>query len=169
MRAAETALAGGDGAAPVLVGDADGSYIFPDFHPGFDGMMAVARLMQYLGVVQQRLSQVLALVPPYYVARTEAPCPWDAKGLVMRGLYEVASQASTGVDGEANGVAPEQIEGVRFDHDDGWALVVPDADRPVFHVYAEGGGHQAAEALMARYVDLVKRLQTDAARPLATI
>jgi mannose-1-phosphate guanylyltransferase/phosphomannomutase len=153
MRAAE---AGAE--APALVGDGEGSYIFPDFHPGFDGMMAVARLLQYLGVVEQRFSEVLAAVPPYHLASAVASCPWDAKGRVMRGLHERASLESA-AGGESNGALAEQIEGVRFGQDGEWAVVLPDPDKPLFHVYAEAGSAGAAEALAGRYVELVKRLE----------
>jgi mannose-1-phosphate guanylyltransferase/phosphomannomutase len=160
-----------DGAvAPDLVGDAAGSYIFPDFHPGFDGMMAVARLLQYLGVVDQRLSEVLSHVPPYYVFSAEATCPWDAKGRVMRGLHERASQESAAEsNGRGDGPPAEQIEGVRFGSDGEWAVVLPDPDRPVFHIYAESGSLESARDLAGRYVRLVESLESDAGRPLATI
>jgi mannose-1-phosphate guanylyltransferase / phosphomannomutase len=155
---------------PDLVGDAAGSYIFPDFHPGFDGMMAVARLLQYLGAVDQRLSEVLSLVPPYYLSSAEASCPWDAKGRVMRGLHERASlESAAGTNGKGDGLPTEQIEGVRFGRDGEWAVVLPDPDRPVFHIYAESGSPEAARDLAGRYVQLVESLEADAGRPVATI
>jgi mannose-1-phosphate guanylyltransferase/phosphomannomutase len=155
---------------PDLVGDAAGSYIFPDFHPGFDGMMAVARLLQYLGAVDQRLSEVLSHVPPYYLSSAEASCPWDAKGRVMRGLHERASQESAAEsNGKGDGLPAEQIEGVRFGRDGEWAVVLPDPDRPVFHIYAEAGSPDSARDLAGRYVQLVESLEADAGRPVATI
>ncbi len=177
MRAAETGSPStrprsglaGDHDIPVLVGDGQGSYVFPDFHPGFDGMMAVARLLQYLGMVQKRFSEVLALVPPYFLSSAEAPCPWDAKGRVMRGLHERASQGPAEVDGQAGGTTPEQIEGVRFNLGEEWALVLPDPDQPVFHVHAESHCAGAAAALVDRYVNLVKDLQAETAATMATI
>jgi mannose-1-phosphate guanylyltransferase/phosphomannomutase len=149
-------------AAPALIGDAEGSYIFPDFHPGFDGMMAVARLLQYLGTVEKRLSEVIALVPPYFVSSAEAACPWDAKGRVMRGLHEQATQETAAAGQDEDGAAAEQIEGVRFGRNGEWAVVLPDPDKPVFHIYAESESPEAAEHLAGRYVELVKRLEADA-------
>ncbi|HET7770782.1 MAG TPA: sugar phosphate nucleotidyltransferase, partial [Chloroflexota bacterium] len=76
MRAAELHGPSGPGkgrrgapdAAAQLVGDGEGSYILPDFHPGFDAMMAVARLLEYLGQLDVRLSDVLAEIPPFFLA-----------------------------------------------------------------------------------------------------
>ena len=138
-------------AALALVGDGDGSYIFPDFHPGFDGMMAVARLLQYLGGLDARLSAVLATLPEYHLAAAEVPCPWEKKGRVMRLLHDRARRDAPGED--------EPIEGVRFDLGTEWALVLPDADRPVFHVHAESRSPDHAAALVQRYVELVKAIE----------
>jgi phosphomannomutase len=82
---------GAPDAPAELIGDGEGSYILPDFHPGFDGMMAVARLLELLGRLDTRLSDVLAQVPPYFLAAEEVACPWERKGQVMRVLHERAS------------------------------------------------------------------------------
>lgn len=152
MRVAEQAQ-GGKGANPlVLVGDGIGSYVMPEFHPGFDAMMAVVRLVQYLGGTGSRLSDLLAQVPDYHLSYQEAPCPWDAKGKVMRALHEMARAQSDG--------STEQIDGVRFDLGEEWAVVLPDADRPVFHVYAESSSPEHAESLCQKYVELINRLES---------
>jgi phosphomannomutase len=48
--------------------------------------------------------------------------------------------------------------------EDGWVLMVPDPDTPVFYVYAESeqGDGRPAE-IMEEYVDLVKSLIEDQA------
>ncbi|HEX2036115.1 MAG TPA: sugar phosphate nucleotidyltransferase [Chloroflexota bacterium] len=172
MRAAVPARSGAEtpgspSNVPSLIGDGQGSYIFPDFHPGFDGMMAVARLLQYLGQAGLRLSEVLSAIPAYYLSSAEAPCPWDAKGRVMRVLHEQAARLVDDVD-EPSG-ATEQIEGVKFERDGEWALVLPDPDRPVFHVYAEAKSAEHASALAGKYVDLVKRVEGEAGRTLVGV
>jgi mannose-1-phosphate guanylyltransferase / phosphomannomutase len=166
---AQMRAAVGGAVSPALIGDAGGSYIFPDFHPGFDGMMAVARLLQYLGTVEMRLSEVIALVPPYFVSSAEAPCPWDAKGRVMRGLHEKATQETAASGRDEDGGAAEQIEGVRFGRNGEWAVVLPDPDKPIFHVYAESESSKAAKDLAGRYVELVKRLEEDAVQSRAAV
>ena len=155
---------------PALVGDAEGSYIFPDFHPGFDGMMAVARLLQYLGAVEQRLSEVLSRVPPFFVSSADATCPSDAKGRVMRVLHERATQESASESaGRGDGAGAEQIEGVRFGSDGEWAVILPDPDKPLFHIYAESASPESARDLAGRYVQLVESLEADAGQPVATL
>ncbi|MGI8424814.1 MAG: sugar phosphate nucleotidyltransferase [Chloroflexota bacterium] len=159
MRAAEIHGPGGPGqgrrgapdAAAELVGDAEGSYILPDFHPGFDAMMAVARLLEYLGRLDVRLSDVLATIPAFFLAADEVACPWEQKGRVMRELHERASR-----QGRRGGRDAEQIDGVRFDLGEEWAVILPDPFRPLFHIHAESTSREHAAALAEKYAEVVR-------------
>ena len=64
-----------------------------------------------------------------HVHREHIECPWSAKGRVMRGLAEKF------------GGDPDAIlaEGVLLNVEDGWVLMLPDPDSPMFYVYAESG------------------------------
>jgi len=43
--------------------------------------------------------------------------------------------------------------------DGGWVLVLPDADRPLFHVFAESVSNDQAQALAEKYARVVSGLQ----------
>ena len=52
------------------------------------------------------------------------------------------------------------IDGIRVDlGKTDWVLVLPDPDRPLFHVIAEGESKDGAHALMEKYAALVSSLQ----------
>jgi mannose-1-phosphate guanylyltransferase/phosphomannomutase len=40
-----------------------------------------------------------------------------------------------------------------------WVLVLPDADRPIFNVFAESRNHEQAQALADRYARVVTSFQ----------
>jgi mannose-1-phosphate guanylyltransferase/phosphomannomutase len=65
---------------------------------------------------------------------------------------------------EKFGGDPDAIlaEGVLLTVEDGWVLMLPDPDTPMFYVYAEGGDGSPAQ-MMEGYVDLVKSLIDDQA------
>jgi len=133
----------------VLAGDGEGGLIFPQFHPAMDGLFAVARIYQLLLRQQVRLADVIASLPTYYTARTRVPCPWEAKGKVMRILSQQYQRPEA-----------RQIDGVRIDLGDvEWVLVLPDMDRPLFHVFAESRSSESARALMEKYAALVNSIQ----------
>ena len=68
---------------PLLVGDGVGGFIFPRFHPSFDGLFATVRLLELLVAAKQTLSQVIDETPPVHVARLQVVCPWEEKGLSL--------------------------------------------------------------------------------------
>ena len=51
-----------------------------------------------------------------------------------------------------------QIDGIRIGLEDAWVLIQPDADRPMFHVTAEGATDEQAEQLAGEYSQVVKAL-----------
>src|SRR5256712_3004110 len=65
---------------PLLVGDGVGGFIFPRFHPSFDGLFATGRLLQLLPATKQKLSHLVHATPPIPVARLQVSCPREQKG-----------------------------------------------------------------------------------------
>ncbi len=46
-------------------------------------------------------------------------------------------------------------------HSDGWALVLPDSERPVYRVYGEGYSAEAAAELTDLYVKKIIKFQEE--------
>lgn len=132
----------------VLVGDGDGGLIFPEFHPAMDGIFAVAKTLELLSKYSVSLAEVARSLPQYFLKSTKVPCPWEDKGKVMRLLSEQYQDPRT-----------PQVEGVRIAWGDEWVLVLPDIDRPLFHVIAESTSDDGAKVLMEKYATLVSSLQ----------
>jgi mannose-1-phosphate guanylyltransferase/phosphomannomutase len=136
----------------AMAGDLDGGFIFPDFHPSFDGMFAFAKTLEMLSWLQRPLSEFTAELPPVFLSTAEVRCPWDAKGKVMRRLTEESSNSRG---------RTELIDGIKMtDSEREWVLVLPDAAEPVFHVYAEGESQDAAAdraRLFAQKIEAIAR------------
>ena len=62
-----------------MVGDGAGGFIFPIFHPGFDGMFAIANIMGLLTAANATLSDVVGSLPPYYMSSTKVSCPGSVR------------------------------------------------------------------------------------------
>ncbi|HLG77099.1 MAG TPA: nucleotidyl transferase, partial [Ktedonobacteraceae bacterium] len=132
----------------VLVGDGAGSYVFPELQPAFDGMLATVKLLELLATFQMNLSDVVDDLPAYYMSRTTVNCPWEHKGKVMRILSEQYRERRA-----------KPIDGIKIDLGKEWVLVLPDADRPLFHVVAESVSSEQAQALAEKYARVVSGLQ----------
>jgi mannose-1-phosphate guanylyltransferase/phosphomannomutase len=132
----------------VLVGDGQGGFVFPVLQPAFDGMLAIAKLLELLATFQLRLSEVVDDLPSYYLSSTRVTCPWEHKGKVMRILSEQYRERRS-----------KPIDGIKIDLGKEWVLVLPDADRPLFHVVAESVSNDQAQALAEKYARVVSGLQ----------
>jgi mannose-1-phosphate guanylyltransferase/phosphomannomutase len=133
----------------LVAGDGSGSFIFPQFHPICDGLFAIAKLMELLVRQQTTLSAALAGLPPYSLHRVRIPCRWESKGRVMRLLNEQYGERIL-----------DRVDGVKISlGGTEWVLIVPDADGPFFHIYAEGVSDEQAEVLAEKYSGLVVSLQ----------
>jgi mannose-1-phosphate guanylyltransferase/phosphomannomutase len=132
----------------VLVGDGRGGFVFPVLQPAFDGMLAIAKLLELLATFKMRLSDVVDDLPAYYMSATNVICPWESKGKVMRILSEQYRERRT-----------KPIDGIKIDLGSEWVLVLPDADRPLFHIIAESVSNDQAQALAEKYARVVSGLQ----------
>ncbi|MEA3019278.1 MAG: mannose-phosphate guanylyltransferase / phosphomannomutase [Actinomycetota bacterium] len=124
----------------------DGGVIVPSFLPAFDAMATFAKLLELLARNGVRLSKIVAALPRTFVVHETVPTPWEQKGAVMRTLMEQA-------DGELI-----LIDGVKELYDDGWALVLPDPEEPVTHVWAEAGSDGDARRRAQEHVGRIRRL-----------
>ncbi len=138
-------------AAAVLNGDAvfagsmSGGFIFGDFFPAYDGVLATGMIARMLGKAGLTLGEVVAGLPDFHKAEFTVQCPVDRKGAVMRAVTERAS-----------GMDADLAEGVRVRYSDGWALVLPDASEPNVTVWAEGGTDEIASARAQQWARLVE-------------
>jgi len=134
-----TAAEGKEGIA--LAGDTEGGFIFPEFHPAFDGLFSFAKLLELLALQDVSIGAAHSSLPPYYMASETVNCPWEIKGKVMRVLME-----------ETNGQNTELIDGIKIYREGGWTLILPDASEPFFKIYAEAPTFDEACEQVHRYV-----------------
>jgi mannose-1-phosphate guanylyltransferase / phosphomannomutase len=93
------------------------------------------------------LSQVVAGLPRTHFVHETIVTPWERKGTVMRGMMEYAKGRDTVL-----------VDGIKIIYPDGWALVLPDPELALTHVWAEGESEAAARRLVAIHAGKVAEL-----------
>ncbi|HWS48166.1 MAG TPA: mannose-1-phosphate guanyltransferase, partial [Acidimicrobiia bacterium] len=121
--------------------------IWPDFLPAYDAIATLVHLLDLLAAAGEPLSTALAAVPDSHVAHEVVPTPWERKGAVMRGIMERAKERPTVL-----------VDGVKIIYPDGWALVLPDPETAVTHIWAEGASDVEARRLVAVHAGQVAEL-----------
>jgi mannose-1-phosphate guanylyltransferase/phosphomannomutase len=139
----------------LMAVDGTGNYIFPDFHPAVDGLMAAVRLMEYMVHHRLPLSEVVRDLPPIHMARRSVACPWEAKGKLMRLVH--SHYRSHRLD---------TLEGLKILlTDDTWVHIIPNPDKPFFEVTAEAASDEGAHELVTAYGDQLEQLLASASLP----
>lgn len=131
-----------------FVGESKGGYVFPQFQPAFDAMMATAKLLECLAVAGEPLSALINQIPPIHLVRTHVPCGWEKKGAIMRRLIEHTRKEKV-----------ELVDGIKVWHGRAWVIIIPDADKPIFHVNAEGVNVEQSQQLALRYGQMLQEWQ----------
>ncbi len=125
----------------------ESGFIWPDFLPAYDATATLVKLLDLMAVTGRKLSEVVATLPVIHIAHDTVPTPWERKGAVMREMVERAKGRDTVL-----------VDGVKILHPDGWALVLPDPEEPIVHVWAEAGSDHEAAQLAAEYARRIAQI-----------
>lgn len=124
----------------VLTATTDGRFAFPRFQAAFDGMFAIAKLMELSSASGITLSEALSEVSQSSFLQTSLPCPWEMKGGIMRKMSEDSLEKEATF-----------IDGIKVHFGAEWVLVLPDQYLPVIHIVAEARDQKSAQRLLGEY------------------
>jgi mannose-1-phosphate guanylyltransferase/phosphomannomutase len=138
------------GAADIGVafaGAPGGGYVFPHFLPAYDAIASLCKLLELLAPIALPVSTLVAALPRPTLIHRQLQCPWALKGSVMRVLNERFADANV-----------DLRDGIKIFDERGWVQVLPDADEPLVHLYAEGETPEASRDLESELRLLVSDL-----------
>lgn len=130
-----------------MAGGREGDIAFPWFHPSFDAMFCLGKLAEMLTASGAALGELVDSLPEAQLSHRIVPCPWEAKGQVMRLLIERLGEGSKG------------IEGVRFEESGGWVLIYPGSNHACFHIFAESATKDGVNELLEKWSREVEEIQ----------
>jgi mannose-1-phosphate guanylyltransferase / phosphomannomutase len=131
----------------IFGADGRGGFVVAEFSRTLDGIAAFVSLLGLVARSRLTLSQIDARIPQVHLLRRSMPTPWAAKASIMRTVVEAAA-----------GREVDTTEGVRVVEPDGsWALVLPDLEDAVTHIWAEGANADSAQALLDEWGSVAER------------
>ena len=135
-------------AGAVFVGEQSGGYMFPAFQPNFDGMYAVAKILEMLAKHGARLHKLMREIPPSIIVKERVSCSFENKGMIMRRLAE-----------DSRGLETVLLDGIKIKFGEDWIVAYPSQDMPYFILVAEASTEEAARSLVNRYSEKIKEWQ----------
>jgi mannose-1-phosphate guanylyltransferase/phosphomannomutase len=136
----------------VIASDGAGGYCWPDFAVSFDAIFTTVRVLELLAQTGASLAALRDTTPAVSHRAAVEFCPWEVKGRVMRAMMEKHLRDRV-----------DLTDGVKVFVDGGWVLVVPDADRPEYHVIASTLDPVLSDRLVSEYSELVRSVVAEAA------
>jgi len=136
----------------VVASDGVGGYCWPDFAISFDAIFTTVRVLELLAHTGASLGALKARIPAVAHKSAVEFCPWEVKGRVMRAMME--RHLKDRVD---------LTDGVKVFVEGGWVLVVPDADKPEYHIIASTMDPVKSAALVEEYSTLVRSVVSEMA------
>lgn len=121
--------------------------LLEQFTMHFDAVAGLVKLLDFMAINKMMLSELVDMIPEIHMHRQEVECNWNAKGKVIRKLIQ-----------ENSGSRVETLEGVKVYSDNGWVLVLPDAEKPMCSVIGEGVSTEFAEELTNIYARKVREI-----------
>lgn len=130
--------------AAQFVGGTKGGFIFTDFFFATDAMYSLAKMLEMMAATDKRLGDIDKEIPLLVTARRNVNCSWEHKGKVMRNIMR-----------DSEGLRRDLVDGVKIyfdgEHQGASALLIPDKERPLFHINAEALDEITANSLALEY------------------
>lgn len=117
------------------------------FNLNFDGINFLLRLLDYLEINKYRLSQIRSKVPVRYKISKIINCEWKDKGKIIKTLFQ-----------NGNKEKMEFADGIKFHHEDGFAIVIPDSKLPACKIFVEADNKVSAQNLYRRYEKMIQNI-----------
>ncbi len=118
------------------------------FHPLFDAVYSLVKILCYLAQEGQPMSRVADLLPACHMERKTVFCPWASKGKVMRRMME-----------EMKGRQLELVDGIKVYDPQGWVLILPDSEESQVAIISQGHSRESASSLAAAYAQRIFEFQ----------
>jgi mannose-1-phosphate guanylyltransferase/phosphomannomutase len=107
-------------------------------------MYSVSKILEMMAITGRSLGSVDSSIPRLASARRNVNCSWEYKGKVMRKIMADSEQFRR-----------DLVDGVKIHFDNGGpaisALLIPDKERPLFHITTEGRDQAAADRIADEY------------------
>jgi mannose-1-phosphate guanylyltransferase / phosphomannomutase len=127
-----------------FIGGTKGGFIFTDFFFATDAMFSLAKILEMMAHADARIGSFDQSIPRLFTSRRTVNCSWEHKGKVMRNIMA-----------DSEGRRRDLVDGVKIylDELDGNAstLLIPDKERPLFHVSVEARDQRTADRLAHEY------------------
>jgi phosphomannomutase len=117
-------------------GEGSGSLAFLPFSPGYDGLLALTLILDWMAAEGRPLSELAAGAPPLERRKIRIDVPPAQTYRVMDRL-----------EAEFSGENPDFTDGIRVQRPEAWFIIRPSTTEFILRIMIEGGSREAVESI----------------------
>lgn len=139
----------------MMAGELSGHFYFSDRYLAFDdGIYAALRMAEITSKSALKLSEIADSLPSYFTSpEFRVRCEDELKPLVMRALKKEVSKLN---------FRTINIDGIRLEADDGWAIVRPSNTEPALVLRFEGTTPLSLQRIKGEVIEALRRASFEA-------
>ena len=120
-----------------LGGETSGTYIWPNFHYGPDSIITIAKVLQMIVTKGKTLSELLKEIPsyPYYRSQFRLKKDLPFTNEINEKIIGAMKALLNSLDKQVEKI--NQLDGCRFDFNDGWILIRRSGTSPYLRISGE--------------------------------
>jgi phosphomannomutase/phosphoglucomutase len=131
-----------------LGGEENGGVFYGPHQAVRDGAMTTALILGIMAKTGEKLSELIAEQPRYFIKKGKVDCPEDKKEKMLKKLLE-----------QVKGANISTIDGVKIWFEDKSAILVrPSGTEPIYRLYAEAKNQEKASKLISDYSVTLKEI-----------
>jgi mannose-1-phosphate guanylyltransferase/phosphomannomutase len=130
----------------LFVGSIHGGFIFRDFLFASDGMFSIGQILEMLGKVNLKISQIDEKLPRRVFKSKEVRVPWELKGYIMRRAMQYSENLER-----------ELIEGVKIRYGDTFVSLIPSQEKAAFGIYVDAPDSALLDRFLTQHIDLINK------------
>ena len=131
-----------------LGGEENGGVFYGPHQAVRDGAMTTALILGIMAKTGEKLSELIAEQPKYFLEKGKVACPEEKKEKVLEELVE-----------RVKGANVSTIDGVKIWFEDKSAILMrPSGTEPVYRLYAEAKSHEKALKLIEDYSIMLEKI-----------
>jgi len=131
---------------------------YPYLMQEYDPIITFLIILEYLSLENTPLYRMKESLPENRVALESINCTSQEKAALMRLLTNSTKNKKNNKKEKV-----ELIDGIKIIRDDTWILILPDAIKPLIHLYAESKDIKKRDAIMQEYSLKIKKYKNDLA------
>ncbi len=128
--------------AAVIGGEGNGGVIYPAGHPGRDGFIGTALIMEYICRTNKKVSELAKEFPSYFLVKDKAALPIYPKSEMEQRIRKAFPEATLDLQ-----------DGFRIAGGDWWCQVRFSNTEPIIRIFSESGSEKEAKSR----IDLLKK------------